>query len=247
VHGPSLVVDPRAYRWQTHDWAGRPWEEAVVCELHVGTATPEGTFEALRRRLDHFVDTGITAIEIMPVADFSGTRGWGYDGVLLYAPERSYGTHRRPQAPDRRGPRPRHHDAARRGLQPLRPRRKLPACLCLAVLRRDPAYAVGRRDRRGPPRGARLLHPQRELLAAGVPLRRAALRCRRPDRGRLRRAPAGRDRPPGAQGHSGPPRPPRAGERQQRRKPAHARVPRGARASTPPSGTTIIITSPTCC
>jgi maltooligosyltrehalose trehalohydrolase len=92
VHGPSLVVDPRAYRWQTHDWAGRPWEEAVVCELHVGTATPEGTFEALRRRLDHFVDTGITAIEIMPVADFSGTRGWGYDGVLLYAPERSYGT-----------------------------------------------------------------------------------------------------------------------------------------------------------
>jgi 1,4-alpha-glucan branching enzyme len=92
VHGPSLVVDPRAYRWQTHDWAGRPWEEAVVCELHVGTATPEGTFNALRRRLDHFVDTGITAIEIMPVADFSGARGWGYDGVLLYAPERSYGT-----------------------------------------------------------------------------------------------------------------------------------------------------------
>ena len=92
VHGPSLVIDPRAYRWRTHDWAGRPWEEAVVCELHVGTATPEGTFEGLRRRLDHYVDTGITAIEIMPVADFSGTRGWGYDGVLLYAPERSYGT-----------------------------------------------------------------------------------------------------------------------------------------------------------
>ena len=92
VHGASLVVDPRAYRWQTSHWTGRPWEEAVVSELHVGTATPEGTFEGLRRRLDHFRDTGITAIEIMPVADFSGTRGWGYDGVLIYAPERSYGT-----------------------------------------------------------------------------------------------------------------------------------------------------------
>jgi maltooligosyltrehalose trehalohydrolase len=92
VHGASLVVDPRAYRWQNPGWTGRPWEEAVVTELHVGTATPEGTFEGLRRRLDHFADTGITAIELMPVADFSGTRGWGYDGVLLYAPERSYGT-----------------------------------------------------------------------------------------------------------------------------------------------------------
>jgi maltooligosyltrehalose trehalohydrolase len=91
VHGTSLVVDPRAWRWQNPDWAGRPWEEAVVTELHVGTATPEGTFEALCHRLDHFVNTGITAIEIMPVADFSGSRGWGYDGVLLYAPERSYG------------------------------------------------------------------------------------------------------------------------------------------------------------
>jgi hypothetical protein len=92
VHGASLVIDPRAYQWQHPDWSGRPWEEAVVTELHVGTATPDGTFDALRRRLDHFVDTGITAIEIMPVADFSGSRGWGYDGVLLYAPERSYGT-----------------------------------------------------------------------------------------------------------------------------------------------------------
>jgi maltooligosyltrehalose trehalohydrolase len=91
VHGASLVVDPAPIAGRP-PLAGRPWEEAVVCELHVGTATPEGTFEGLRRRLDHFVDTGITAIEIMPVADFSGTRGWGYDGVLLYAPERSYGT-----------------------------------------------------------------------------------------------------------------------------------------------------------
>jgi len=92
VHGASLVVDPFAYRWRTPHWAGRPWEEAVLSEVHVGTATPEGTFEGLRHRLDHFVETGFTAIQIMPLADFSGTRGWGYDGVLLYAPERSYGT-----------------------------------------------------------------------------------------------------------------------------------------------------------
>jgi maltooligosyltrehalose trehalohydrolase len=92
VHGASLVIDPRDYQWLVSDWPGRRWEDAVICELHVGTASPEGTFEGLRRRLGHFVDTGMTAIEIMPVADFSGSRGWGYDGVLLYAPERSYGT-----------------------------------------------------------------------------------------------------------------------------------------------------------
>jgi maltooligosyltrehalose trehalohydrolase len=92
VHGPSLVVDPDGYRRQDPDWRGRPWEEAVVCELHVGTATPEATFDGLRRRLDHFVEIGITAIELMPLAQFSGERGWGYDGVLLYAPHRTYGS-----------------------------------------------------------------------------------------------------------------------------------------------------------
>ncbi|MGF7160716.1 maltooligosyltrehalose trehalohydrolase [Rhodoligotrophos appendicifer] len=92
VDGPSVVIDPRRYQWRNGAWAGRPWEEVVLYELHVGTVTPEGTFEGLRKRLDHFVDIGITAIELMPVADFSGNRGWGYDGVLPYSPERSYGT-----------------------------------------------------------------------------------------------------------------------------------------------------------
>jgi len=91
VHGPSRLADPAAYAWQT-DWQGRPWAEAVIAEVHVGTFTPEGTFRAAIDRLDHLARTGFTAIEIMPVAQFAGDRGWGYDGVLLYAPHRAYGT-----------------------------------------------------------------------------------------------------------------------------------------------------------
>jgi maltooligosyltrehalose trehalohydrolase len=91
VHGPSLLVDPRAYRWR-NAWKGRPWAEAVIVEIHIGTFTPEGTFRAAAERLQHLFDTGITAVEIMPVAQFGGTRGWGYDGVLPYAPHRAYGT-----------------------------------------------------------------------------------------------------------------------------------------------------------
>ena len=92
VHGPSLVVDPDAYAWQHTDWKGRPWAEAVIEEVHVGTATPEGTFDALRRKLSHYAELGVTAIELLPVSDFAGTRNWGYDGVLPYAPDTAYGT-----------------------------------------------------------------------------------------------------------------------------------------------------------
>jgi malto-oligosyltrehalose trehalohydrolase len=70
----------------------RPWHQAVIAEIHVGAATPEGTFRALINRLDHYADAGFTAIELMPVADFPGRWNWGYDGVLLYAADRSYGT-----------------------------------------------------------------------------------------------------------------------------------------------------------
>ena len=91
VHGRSQLVDPRAYRWQTAGWRGRPWEEAVLYELHVGTFSPEGTFDGVVRRLDHLADLGVTALELMPVAQFGGTRGWGYDGVLHYAPHPAYG------------------------------------------------------------------------------------------------------------------------------------------------------------
>jgi maltooligosyltrehalose trehalohydrolase len=91
VNGPSVVVDPRRYEWEHGQWKGRPWHEAVVYELHVGTFTAEGTFRAAIARLDYLVDAGVTAIEVMPVADFAGQRGWGYDGVLPFAPDASYG------------------------------------------------------------------------------------------------------------------------------------------------------------
>jgi malto-oligosyltrehalose trehalohydrolase len=92
VHGPSLLVDPAAYEWQVAGWTGRPWHEAVISEIHVGTFTPEGTFRAAAGRLAELAEVGFTAIEIMPVAQFAGARGWGYDGVLPYAPHPAYGT-----------------------------------------------------------------------------------------------------------------------------------------------------------
>jgi maltooligosyltrehalose trehalohydrolase len=91
VHGPSLLVDPRTYEWRDASWQGRPWEEAIIYELHIGTFTQEGTFADVLRKLDDLVELGVTAIELMPVAQFSGNRGWGYDGVLLYAPHIVYG------------------------------------------------------------------------------------------------------------------------------------------------------------
>lgn len=91
VHEASALVDPHSYVWRTVSWKGRPWEDAVIYELHTGTFTETGTFEGIERRLDYLLDTGVTAIELMPVAQFSGDRGWGYDGVLLYAPHPAYG------------------------------------------------------------------------------------------------------------------------------------------------------------
>lgn len=92
VHGPSLVVDPTSYRWQNSGWRGRDWREAVICELHVGTFTEEGTFLAAIDKLPLLVEAGYRAVELMPVAQFPGARGWGYDGVLAYAPHNAYGT-----------------------------------------------------------------------------------------------------------------------------------------------------------
>ncbi|MFO0892896.1 MAG: malto-oligosyltrehalose trehalohydrolase, partial [Isosphaeraceae bacterium] len=91
VHGPSEIIDPERYAWNDEGWRGVPLEELVIYELHVGTFTPEGTFEAARRRLGWIADLGATAIELMPVADFPGSRNWGYDGVSLFAPARCYG------------------------------------------------------------------------------------------------------------------------------------------------------------
>jgi malto-oligosyltrehalose trehalohydrolase len=91
AHGPSEVIDPRAYRWRNPDWLGRPWEECVLYELHIGAFTTQGTFLAAAERLDDLADLGVTAIEIMPIGDFPGDRNWGYDGVLPFAPDSSYG------------------------------------------------------------------------------------------------------------------------------------------------------------
>jgi len=92
IHAPSMVVDPLAFDWPDRDWRGRPWEEAVIYELHVGTFSAAGTFAGVESRLDYLVDLGVTAIELMPVSDFPGRRNWGYDGVLPFAPDASYGT-----------------------------------------------------------------------------------------------------------------------------------------------------------
>jgi malto-oligosyltrehalose trehalohydrolase len=91
VHGMSEVIDPEAYTWGDDRWRGRPWHEAIIYELHIGCFTPAGTFLAACERLDHLVSLGISAIEVMPVAEFPGRRNWGYDGVLPYAPDASYG------------------------------------------------------------------------------------------------------------------------------------------------------------
>ncbi len=92
VHGPSQVVDARDYRWRETGWAGRPWQEAVVYELHVGTFTKAGTFAAAAQRLPSLAEIGITAVEVMPIAACPGVRNWGYDGVLPFAPQASYGS-----------------------------------------------------------------------------------------------------------------------------------------------------------
>jgi maltooligosyltrehalose trehalohydrolase len=92
VHGASLVVDPASFHWQDTGWPGLPWAQAVIYELHVGTLTPHGTIAAAIDKLDHLAATGITVVELMPVADFPGCRNRGYDGVLPFAPDASYGT-----------------------------------------------------------------------------------------------------------------------------------------------------------
>jgi maltooligosyltrehalose trehalohydrolase len=91
VHGPSEVVDPSAFAWQVDTWEIPPFRDWVIYELHVGTFTPKGTFEAVIPRLPYLKELGVTAIEIMPIAQFPGRRNWGYDGVFPYAAQNSYG------------------------------------------------------------------------------------------------------------------------------------------------------------
>ncbi len=89
VHGPSVVVDPKAFEWRQTKWRGRPWHETVLYELHVGSF---GGFAGVRAELNRLADLGVTAIELMPINEFFGKHNWGYDGVLPYAPDGAYGT-----------------------------------------------------------------------------------------------------------------------------------------------------------
>jgi maltooligosyltrehalose trehalohydrolase len=91
VSGFSEVVDHSSYHWRAMEWRGRPWHQTILIEAHVGAFTEEGTYKAMIGKLDHLVTTGITALELMPLADFAGGRNWGYDGVLWYAPDSAYG------------------------------------------------------------------------------------------------------------------------------------------------------------
>jgi maltooligosyltrehalose trehalohydrolase len=91
AHGPSGHVDHSNYGWRDDAWTGRNLDEAVFYELHIGTFTSGGTFESAIDKLDHLCELGITHIELMPIAEFAGSRGWGYDGVDLFAPHHAYG------------------------------------------------------------------------------------------------------------------------------------------------------------
>ncbi len=91
VHGPSRVYDHSAFRWTDDAWTGRQLPGSVLYEMHVGTFTAEGTFDAAIERLDHLVDLGVDLVELLPVAAFNGEHNWGYDGVCWYAPHETYG------------------------------------------------------------------------------------------------------------------------------------------------------------
>ncbi|MGH7035585.1 MAG: alpha-amylase family glycosyl hydrolase, partial [Stellaceae bacterium] len=95
VNGPSEIIDPSAFDWSDPVWTGRPWHEAVIYEMHLGAVSRGGSFVAAQEQLNRLARLGVTAIELMPVADFAGRRNWGYDGVLPFAPDSAYG---RPEA-----------------------------------------------------------------------------------------------------------------------------------------------------
>ena len=92
VYAPNAVVNPLEFDWPDENWRGRPWHEAVIYELHVGTFSAAGTFAGVIERLDYLADLGVTALELMPIAEFPGRHNWGYDGVLPFAPDAAYGT-----------------------------------------------------------------------------------------------------------------------------------------------------------
>ncbi len=91
MHGPSQLVDPEEFLWTDQKWSGRALESSIIYELHIGTYTPEGSFDALIPHLPELVALGVTTIELMPIAQFPGARNWGYDGAYVFAPQNTYG------------------------------------------------------------------------------------------------------------------------------------------------------------
>lgn len=91
-HGPSQIIDPKTFRWSDQRWAGLPAKELVLYEMHLGTFTPQGTWRAAAEQLEELKRIGVNTLEVMPIADFVGNFGWGYDGVNMFAPTRLYGT-----------------------------------------------------------------------------------------------------------------------------------------------------------
>ena len=126
VHGPSQVVDPDAFSWSDEDWRGIALEDYIFYELHTGTFTPDGTFDGVISKLDYLRELGITAIELMPVAEFPGNRNWGYDGVDLYAPHSAYGGPEGLKRLGERMPSSRTGGGPGRRVQPRGARRQLP-------------------------------------------------------------------------------------------------------------------------
>ena len=190
VHGPSQVVYPDAFVWSDQDWKGIALSDYILYELHVGTFTPEGTFASAISKLSHLQDLGITAIELMPVGEFPGTRNWGYDQVDLYAPHSAYGGSDGLKSSGGRLPSSRHRRGPGCYLQPRWSRRQLPRGIW-ALFHRSIPHAVGPRHEfrwarqrwRSP-----LRHRERALLAHRVSHRRASI-GRHPRDLRLQRAP----------------------------------------------------------
>ena len=202
-HGPSEIIDPGTFRWTDQGWRGRKREDLVVYEMHVGSFTQEGSWEAASRELPELAALGVTCVELMPVADFPGRFGWGYDGVDLFAPTRLYG---RPD--DFR----RFVDCAHaHGIAVILdvvynhfgPDGNYVDCFSRSYHHRPLRKRMGRPDQFRRPRqlaGARVLSRQRRLLDRGVPSRRSQARRDAADLRRVRRPHHGRHRAAGARG-----------------------------------------------
>ncbi len=196
VRGPSAVVDPSTFTWTDDSWTGLTLDDLVLYELHVGTFTPAGTFDAVRARLDELRDLGVTAIELMPVGTFPGRHGWGYDGLYPSAPHPAYGGPAASRRPRGRRPRRRSRGRPRRGLQPPRPgfggdhRVR-------AVHRPGPPDVLGPGDGVPAPRRPRVGDPERRALGSRLPRRRPPARRGARHRRRVHAAHRGRARCPG--------------------------------------------------